>query len=765
MRNWGAVVANRVLEFKKQHRIRIREEHTLEYLAEQSQYIDIFLLILLWVGTSLALLVSGSKCPPILYQDDRIHSAVEIRADLPFTYLDQQATDSVRQEAMNESPLYWAVSPERSAAIKNEMVAAFALMKSSPVRAERFFEENQIGPVIASNLTHYLQNREFEYNFLSKLELLLARGILDSGLQNDYLMTRQTVITQPPNRNFEARPLGAITTAEQAARQLALMAMRPFVVGVSAPDEEALSQIITRILNRRGGNLILDEERTAQMREEIRLHVPSVMRNIPRGEIIIKRGEILTSQDIEIWKAYRKAINAEHSQIFDVQHILLAGIAGFLLMFIGGVYVISICPEIRESNRKLWVVGVTILVSLGINSLLILFGDTFISSLNAPIPVLELIPLAIAPALITVTLGMRPGFIVGVYVSLATAIQLDSSFQVALGGIVITYAVCFAVKGTINYRDFFTKVLFSTMLAYGGLKLLSFFSLEISGNVWYSIFSGLMFNGVSTAALALLLLFILEGVLGVSTDMSLLNFANPSHPLLRRLQREAPGTYRHSKMTADIAEQAALDIDANPVRARVGALYHDIGKLVNTSYFTENQATENSPHTHLKPTVSAMIILGHVKEGFDFAIENNLPSLIRDAILQHHGTDKVGYFYYKAMSSDLRSGISETSFRYPGPLPEEKEIVIIALADACEAAVRSLEKPTHAKIATMVNEIFRLRLKNGQLDRADLSFSDFAKLRDSFVKTLATMHHTRIAYPKNDDDEVDDLFAQTQVIG
>jgi putative nucleotidyltransferase with HDIG domain len=199
------------------------------------------------------------------------------------------------------------------------------------------------------------------------------------------------------------------------------------------------------------------------------------------------------------------------------------------------------------------------------------------------------------------------------------------------------------------------------------------------------------------------------------------------------------------------------------------SLFHDIGKMVKPEYYTENQQSEESKHSKLNPRMSSLVILNHVKEGVDMALKHKLRKIIRDGIEQHHGTDLIFYFYQQALEEGRTKGVTvdEHDYRYPGPLPKEKEVVILSLADSCEAASRSLQKPTPAKIDALVWEIFRKRIRNGQLDGANLTFGELKRVRKSFVTTLTTMMHGRIAYPKDETEEEDegDLFAAAKQKG
>ncbi|MFL6526966.1 MAG: HDIG domain-containing metalloprotein, partial [Chthoniobacterales bacterium] len=256
---------------------------------------------------------------------------------------------------------------------------------------------------------------------------------------------------------------------------------------------------------------------------------------------------------------------------------------------------------------------------------------------------------------------------------------------------------------------------------------------------------------------------IFEHLFQVTTDISWLEASDLNHPLLRRMTIEAPGTYHHSLVVAQLAEAAAEAIGANPAIARVSSYFHDIGKLVKPDYFTENMNFERNPHDDLAPSMSALIIISHVKEGVDLALKHKLNQQTIDIIQEHHGTSLVYYFYKRALQQqeDARAGgkimnmrqedvpeVSEESFRYPGPKPQTKESAIVSLADMIESASRSLEKPTPAKVEQLVNDLIAQRIADRQLDECDLTLRDVATIAERFRFTLTTMLHTRIAYPK-----------------
>ena len=239
----------------------------------------------------------------------------------------------------------------------------------------------------------------------------------------------------------------------------------------------------------------------------------------------------------------------------------------------------------------------------------------------------------------------------------------------------------------------------------------------------------------------------------ITTGMTLLELADASHPLLRRLATEAPGTYSHSWQVASLAESAAEAIGANGLLCRVAAYYHDVGKIHKADYFVENQQPgQQNRHINLTPSVSFLIIKGHVADGAELAREYNLPASIQPFIAQHHGTTLVEYFYQQARQQQERRGedpeaIGETEFRYPGPLPQSKEVAILMLSDAAESATRAMKQPTPGGIETLVHDLAMRRLTDGQFDDCGLTFRELARVERSLVKTLMSLYHGRIAYP------------------
>ena len=269
-----------------------------------------------------------------------------------------------------------------------------------------------------------------------------------------------------------------------------------------------------------------------------------------------------------------------------------------------------------------------------------------------------------------------------------------------------------------------------------------------------------------TAVLVSGLLPLFEAAFRITTDVSWLELADLNHPLLRQMTIEAPGTYHHSLVVATLAETAAESIGAGAVMCRVCSYFHDIGKMKKPAYFIENVGDGNNPHDDLTPSMSSLIVTAHVKDGVDLAIKHRLNEEIINVIREHHGTSLIRFFYHRALKQrdevrkQVEEGkaheedipeVKEESYRYPGPRPRTRESAIISLADSVESASRSLQKPTPKKIDELIDDIFKDRLNDGQLDDAALTLSDLATIKKSFSVTLRSMMHTRIEYPKIDE--------------
>ena len=425
-----------------------------------------------------------------------------------------------------------------------------------------------------------------------------------------------------------------------------------------------------------------------------------------------------------------------------------------------------------RSSRLLLVFGV-IFVQLAATKLLLVLCNSGSFAFLRPETVGLIAPYAFAPLLLSVLLGRNHGLYASVFVSLWSSIlfgKVDAPLLVCglISGFTAVYLTLQVRRRSRLIRAGFGVgiAIWALSLTFGIIGPIDLFS--PAGTDWKMIGIQSAFaigNGIVTATIVGGMLPMFEHLFRVTTDISWLEASDLNHPLLRRMTIEAPGTYHHSLVVANLAEAAAEGIGANATLCRVCSYFHDVGKLVKPEYYTENMNFERNPHDDLAPTMSALIIIAHVKEGVDLALKYGLNQRIIDIIQEHHGTSLVYYFYKRALQQkeDARAGgkimnlreedvpeVREETFRYSGPKPQTKESAIVSLADMVESASRSLDKPTPQKIEQLVTELISQRIADGQLVECDLTLADLNTIAERFRFTLMTMLHTRIAYPKQD---------------
>ena len=435
-------------------------------------------------------------------------------------------------------------------------------------------------------------------------------------------------------------------------------------------------------------------------------------------------------------------------------------------------------PKTFARNSRLVLIFLVFLLHLAVVKMVLVTADAQIGTAGVLSPPARqqlwwlAVPLAFAPLMLSVLLGRYHGLFATVFVSLWSAIVYRGSTDSVL---LVMSLICgfVAVFVTLRVRRW-TQLLRAGVFIGLATWILAVMFGMVGPVMWDSLGNGTHWralgwqstvavgSGVLTALLAMLVLPIFQSVFRITTDISWLELSDLNHPLLKRLTIEAPGTYHHSLVVANLSEAAAEAIGANATMCRVCSYFHDIGKLVKPEYFTENMRRDRNPHDELAPTMSALIIIAHVKEGVDLALKHGLNQEVIDLIQQHHGTSLVFFFYKRALQQqqDARAGgkimnmreedlpeVREESFRYSGPRPQTKEAAIVSLADSIESASRSLEKVTPQKIDQLIGDIIQSRLIDGQLKECDLTMRELEDVAESFKHTLQSMLHTRVAYP------------------
>ena len=373
-------------------------------------------------------------------------------------------------------------------------------------------------------------------------------------------------------------------------------------------------------------------------------------------------------------------------------------------------------------------------------------------------------PFALAPFLITLLLGTRVGLFSVVQFSMLASLLIGRDFIVLLLSLLSGFTAVYFTQNVRKRADLIRAGLIVGCLNLICATVLGMVHGRSLGDLGEQASWGLG-AAIATALFVSAILPLFESAFQITTTISWLELADLNHPLLQQMTMEAPGTYHHSLIVANLAEAGAKAICADPTACRVMAYFHDIGKIIKPEYFTENIPPGANPHENLTPSMSALVIIAHVKEGVDLALKYGLKKQVLDAIEQHHGDSIVGYFHQRALQQqqDAREGgkimnmreedvpdVSENSFRYPGPKPQTREIGILMFADSVEAASRSLEKPTAQRIEDLVNEIVEHKIATGQLDESNLTMNEIRAAAEAMATTLKSMMHTRIAYAKKE---------------
>ncbi|MGB9500288.1 MAG: HD family phosphohydrolase [Dissulfuribacterales bacterium] len=494
-------------------------------------------------------------------------------------------------------------------------------------------------------------------------------------------------------------------------------------------------------------NITLNRSETENRRKIAEESIKSILYKFRRGEMILREGEPVTPLHLLQLNELRKQTGK--------QQVIKKGIGTGLIIFalLTITYLIHLKFQkkiLHYQNKNLFFIGSVVILFL----LILKLSTSLALAPEAPFPISPSsifygIPLSAGAMTICQFLGFNVAFPFAIVLALISAIIFEHSYELCLffllSGIMGAYWVqdCKERQGFIKagVKIGLLNILLATgldiyMVDFSGFKLLA---------DWTFAFFGGVIAGILTAGLAPLM----ELSFGYTTDSALYALANLDQPLLRRLMLEAPGTYHHSVIVGSLAETAASEIGANPLMAKVCGYYHDIGKLKNPLYFIENQKDGKNIHNKLAPSMSCLILISHVKNGIELAKKNKLGLDILDAIKQHHGTTLISFFYDKAKKQQKEDqAVNIDNFRYPGPKPQTRETALVMLADVIEAASRSLEDPTAARIQGLVQQLINKLFSDNQLDECPLTLKDLNNIARSFNKILNGIYHHRIEYPE-----------------
>jgi len=693
-------------------------------------------------------------------------SQTDITAPRTITYIDSERTQELRNRAAENAPRVFEEDSVVETEIQDKVSLLFSsiieernsVLEQTPTQTEpdSGTEENdslskdtasttengessqntgQSSPVAEKTSSKNIsQLTEAEINQIAanieeKISFQLSRDNLTSliTLPEAELTELEENLNNLMSRELSQRILPSEVSAARGRLRQAAMEL-----DLSRDKRLALAEIAEKTI---AANMFLNEEATQRRRSEAVSEVDAVENTVRQGEIIVRKGDVVTEEDIRILE--RLGLQKTSLNYYNIAGRILIT---FILVFMLGFYFYKYKKEIWEDNSKLLLVEILIFAVILLAKIFTVFQNPFVD---------YLVPTAMAAILLTVLIDSDTAIVAVLFTSLLVAPIYDMDFNIVLAsflaGLVGIYSVSrVKERGDIIRAGLYVSLVLTFLIA--GLTLLQQ-SQDWKLLVW--AVGGGITNGLLVGVLANGILPYLEDLFDMTSSVKLLELSNPSQPILKRMLVEAPGTYHHSIIVGNLAETAAEDIGADSLLARAAAYYHDIGKLKRPYFFSDNQFGGDNPHDKTSPNLSALIIKSHVKDGVEMAEQNGLPSKIIDIIKQHHGTNLISYFYQQALEENKHDDIEKNDFRYDGPKPQSREAAIIMLADITEAALRSKDfnKNNHDRIEGIVRGLIKDKLIENQLDKSDLTLTDLDTIANSFVKVLTGIYHQRVEYP------------------
>ena len=699
--------------------------------------------LLLWIVT--LILFAGDKFAPYIDLTVNQKAPKTIISSVPFKCINLKLT-SAEQEIVSNEVLPVFTIDASSQDVANQRIESLAKrlnqFHDSPLdqkeNALKSIDEIIIGTKIeAQEITTAFSSKEidsFTKKIVTSIISLYPKGILTEEdikaffEQKEY---KEYNVYDEKNEKFSSIKLKDSLSKSDAIKNI---------------SNQFSNSKQKEIINRLGlifiiPNLEYQEFITESLRKEARDNIEPVMDDYPAEYVLVKESEIVTKQTIELLKAHNNQLSLmidpadQQLEFFGKCILLLAALIASIVMLR------LINPEIFIKTEKL--------LLLSILALLTVFSARLLSYLSIQtdlIPssaLIYLVPHALAVLLGAILLGGGTALSLGFWGSFATAVYFDESFSVFVLGIFTTVTATTVARNLHRRSNLYKAGLYVAIVNIIFTLILYIFNQPELPILGKQLLCSIISAAISTG-LTLLLIPLFEKVFSITTDITLLELSDMGHPLLQKMAIQAPGTYHHSLMVATLSQNAAEAIQANSLLVRVCAYYHDIGKLAKPEFFSENIQESDNPHEKLSPHMSALVIIAHVKEGLALAKRHKLPEPIIDAIEQHHGNGLIHYFYEKAKKTS--ESVNESDFRYGGNPAVSPEMAILSLADASEAASRSIKKPTPQKISNLIDEIFEMKLHDGQLDHAKLTMAQINTIKQSIVFSLSNMLHGRVSY-------------------
>lgn len=700
-----------------------------------------------------------------------------------FTYESKIATERARNKVLRQVPPAFRIDmlPYQSFAEKIRMLLSEINTLADEINHLSGAERTE---AIQSFATIYNQTRPHRVNvedvtiLLRHTDAPTRRILFENGLVTLREIYREGIYEEETLRIEEGgdgfsvlnlvRPDGNVVEKTIQTEEQALQFLRINLIALNVPQEVSIAMF--RIF--RPGimpNIRFDETKTDELRQQALAQVEPVVREVSEGQVMLEPGMIVTPEQHEMLSEYRRFLAEQDEHAFSLHFNELIYHRFLLVLAVLFCAVIYIRIEDREtlmSNGRLALLALVAMLNLAFIWIVIYIGNHPLFLDNpAWVSVLPYIaPYSLAPLIVAILVGQRPAIFMALLISFFAGIMFGNrveTFAVSFLSSLCAIWFCQAVRvrktvvkaaGAGGFLVAVSALLFGLASAHEPLLILrQMLAAQLTG-----LATGIVVAGIIP---------VLEVLFKRTTGVTLLELTDTNHPVLKRMQLSAPGTYHHSLVVANLSENAANAIGANGLLCRVCAIFHDIGKIIKPEYFIENQRQGINPHHERSPSFSALVIKSHVKDGVDLAVKHKLPRVVIDVIRQHHGTSLIHYFYFQAKQKEIAGGegaagaardadkVSESTYRYDGPKPQFRESAIIFFADAVEAASRTLKKASPQSIDELIDSIVTSRIEDGQLDECPLTLQEIAAIKKSFAFTLLNMLHARIEYPGGEEKE------------
>lgn len=500
-------------------------------------------------------------------------------------------------------------------------------------------------------------------------------------------------------------------------------------------DKTLINRLLLAYLNQ---NVVYSEDLTKQSEEQALAAISLTFGMVQKDELIISEGELITDEKYNIINSLRKEYDTMNSDNFFNRNINLYGqilVVAFVFLFLF-LAIKLVNPELLKESKS---------INMILVMMLLMILPSFVVLKHAP-TMIYLMPLTILPMLLVTFFDSRIAIYIQILTLIIISLAVPNSFQFfVIQFLTSLFAIFILANKMSRSKYFFTSAIVFVVYVIMRITMALIFDGGMENVGWNEI--GVFAMNALFTMLTLPLIFLFERVFGFVTYMTLLELSNTNSPLLRKLSSEAPGTFQHVMQVADLCEEALFAIGGNMLLARTGAMYHDIGKIKNPLFFTENQHGKYNLHEDMSYYESSQIIINHVIDGIEICRKYHLPEQIIDFVRTHHGTRRTEYFYQMELRENPGEEINEADFRYHGPIPFSKETAVLMMADSVEAASRSLQDKTEESISKLIDGIIDAQTKDNQFINTNLTFRDIMTIKKVFKKKLMNIYHVRIAYP------------------